>query len=159
MNKYLSTIGYQGPNTLLLLILLMFALTNKASLKLYAIIIAWQFASHLLNITIKLILKAPRPDSDKDPQFPHLKTTFKNFLIVHRNYGMPSGHAQAVISELTFLALYFKNPIVTAIAAAQTALTLYQRYITRRHSIEQLLTGGAIGIVVGLALLGVNTPI
>lgn len=154
MHKYLSLLGYQGPNTLLILILVMLFITTKErSFSIYAIIIAWQMASHLLNIAIKLFLKAPRPDSDKDPNFPHLKTTFKNFLIVHRNYGMPSGHAQSVISELTFIAIYFKNPLVTAIAGAQAALTLYQRYQTRRHSIKQLLMGSAVGLIVGFALL------
>jgi membrane-associated phospholipid phosphatase len=157
MNKYLSVLGYQGPNTLLILILVMLFVTQHKSLSIYAFVIAWQFASHLLNITIKLILKAERPDSHEDPQFPQLKTTFKNFLVVHRNYGMPSGHAQAVISELTFIALYFQKPVVTAIAAAQAALTLYQRYASRRHSIKQLFAGAAVGIVVGLLGWG-ETP-
>jgi membrane-associated phospholipid phosphatase len=152
MNKYLSIIGYQGPNTLLLLILFMIATskTEKDPLYFCALIVAWQFASHLLNVAIKLVLKAPRPDSHKDPQFPHLKPTLKNFLIIHRNYGMPSGHAQAVISELTFIAMYFQKPLFTAIAAAQAALTLYQRYTTRRHSLKQLLMGSLLGIAVGV---------
>ncbi len=152
MNKYLSSLGYQGPNTLLLLILLLLSINiNQPPFSIYIIVIAWQMVSHLLNITIKLYLKAERPDSDKDPNFPHLKTTLKNFLVVHRNYGMPSGHAQAVISELTFIALYFQKPIVTALAAAQTALTLYQRYATRRHSLEQLAAGSLLGLGMGFA--------
>jgi membrane-associated phospholipid phosphatase len=153
MNKYLSMLGYHGPTTLLALILIMLAVTHSTRLLyLSGLVIAWQIISHLLNITIKNILKAPRPDSHKDPQFINLMPTFNNFLTVHRNFGMPSGHAQAVISEFTFIALYFRNPALTAIAAVQVALTLYQRYAKRRHSLVQLFAGSVIGLGMGVAL-------
>ena len=153
MNKYLSTLGYLGPNILLALILLTLAqhqITNPYS---YAIVIGWQFLSHLLNVILKNTIKAPRPDSDKDPQFANLKPTRENYMTIHKHYGMPSGHAQATVSELTFIALYFKNPMLTAFALAQTLLTLWQRYQTRRHSAEQLAAGSALGLLVGLAFL------
>ena len=151
MNKYLSTLGYQGPNILLALILLTFASQHLTSPFPYMIVIAWQILSHLLNVTIKNILRAPRPDSHKDPNFSQLKPTLANFLTIHRQFGMPSGHAQATVSELIFIALYFKQPLLTAIAFLQTALTLWQRYQTRRHSTKQLAAGSALGLVVGLA--------
>ena len=151
MNVYLSSLGYQGPNIILLLIFIaLFQKNPSTSPYFYLVIVAWQFASHLINVIIKNILKFPRPDSD--PEVHHKLTqsiTWKNYLIIHRNFGMPSGHAQAVISELTFLALYFKNPWLTAIAAMQAALTLYQRYATKRHSIKQLLAGSLLGVAVG----------
>ena len=149
MNKYLSTLGYIGPNSLLALILCVFAYQDITNPYIYAAIIVWQFASHLINISIKNTLRAPRPDSDKDPKFASLKPSFTNFMTIHRNYGMPSGHAQAVISEVTFIALYFRNPLLTAIAAAQASLTLWQRYTTRRHSVKQLLAGSILGGVIG----------
>ena len=151
MNKYLSAIGYQGPNILLVLILIGFFYTNITNLYLYGAVFIWQFASHLFNIIIKNTLKAPRPDSELE-EFARLKKSinFKNYLIIHRNFGMPSGHAQAMLSELTFIMLYFKQPIIIAIALLQTALTLWQRYSTKRHSLHQLLAGSIIGIGVGL---------
>ena len=150
MNKYLSMLGYLGPNSLLVLILLTFASQHISNPSLYAIVIAWQIVSHFINISIKNVLRAPRPDSDKDPKFAQYKPTFANFLTIHRHYGMPSGHAQATVSELTFIALYFKRPVLTAVAAAQTLLTLWQRYETRRHSPKQLLAGSALGLVIGV---------
>ena len=63
---------------------------------------------------------------------------------------MPSGHAQAVVSEFIFIALYFKKPLLTLVSFAQVALTLYQRYATRRHSIKQLAAGSTIGVMVGV---------
>ena len=151
MNNYLSAIGYQGPNILLVLILIGFVYTNITNPYLYGAVIIWQFASHLINIIIKNTLKAPRPDSELE-EFARLKKSinFKNYLIIHRNFGMPSGHAQAMLSELTFIMLYFKQPIIIAIALLQTALTLWQRYSTKRHSLQQLLAGSIIGIGVGL---------
>jgi membrane-associated phospholipid phosphatase len=157
MNKYLSNIGYQGPNTLFILIILaLFFLKPNTSITLYIVVLLWQFASHLLNVFIKNILKFPRPDTyDNDKngdEFEKIKNsiTWKNCLIIHRNFGMPSGHAQAVMSELTFIALYFQNTLLTTAAALQVALTLYQRYNKRRHSTKQLVTGSALGILVGI---------
>jgi membrane-associated phospholipid phosphatase len=147
MNKYISSLGYQGPNSLMILILLTFAYQNVKNPYFYAVVIAWQFLNHLINITIKNTLKLPRPDSDKN--FSHLKPTLENYLTIHRNFGMPSGHAQSVISELVFIALYFKNPYLTIVALVQTLLTLWQRYESRRHSIPQLIAGSTLGVFIG----------
>lgn len=160
MQAFLSILGYQGPNTLCLLILLAFFLVKPANTGagiqrptpffFVAAVLLWQFASHVFNAIIKNTLKLPRPDSDP---FIHQKLaksiTWKNYMIIHRNFGMPSGHAQAVVSEFTFLALYFKNRWLTIFAMLQVALTLYQRYATRRHSVLQLLAGSSLGVLVG----------
>jgi membrane-associated phospholipid phosphatase len=147
MNKYLSSLGYLGPNSLLVLIIFTFAYQRVKNPYMYVAVIVWQSLSHLINITIKNSIKAPRPDSDKN--FPHLKPTLRNYMTIHRNYGMPSGHAQSVISELVFIALYFKNPYLTIVALCQTLLTLWQRYESRRHSIPQLIAGSTLGVFVG----------
>jgi len=156
MNYYLSHIGYQGPTTLLLLILIMFTTTIHASnLYVYSYVIVWQITSHFINIVIKNTLKHPRPDSDKNDNFKNLTPSIDNYFSIHKNFGMPSGHAQAVMSELTFITLYFHNPVLTTFAAIQSGLTLWQRYATQRHSIKQLGIGSAIGIVVGLSFFKV----
>ena len=156
MNPLLSTLGYQGPNTLLILILLAYFFTpphspHSPSLYFYLAVVVWQFASHLFNVVIKNTLKFPRPDS-KPEEFAKIQAslTWKNYLTLHRNFGMPSGHAQATVSELTFLILYFKNPWLTTFAILQTGLTLWQRYAARRHSIQQLAAGSLIGVAVGV---------
>lgn len=150
MNKYLSILGYEGPNTLLALILLMLYLEGEINPYAYGAVLLCKAVNHLINITIKNILKAPRPDSHKDPNFSNLKPTLKNFFIVHKEFGMPSGHAQDTVWELIFLALYFQKPWLTIIAGMQVLLTLWQRYKTRRHSIEQLAVGSSLGILVGI---------
>ena len=152
MNKYLSVLGYQGPNILLGLILIsLYYYKPQTPLLVYAGVCLWQFASHILNVVIKNSLVLPRPDS-KPEEFEKLANniTWKNYLIIHRNFGMPSGHAQAVISQLVFIILFFQKPLLSAIAAGQSALTLYQRYAARRHSTDQLFAGSLLGIVVGI---------
>ena len=127
------------------------ATLGSATLGVVCAVIVWQLASHLLNVIIKNTIKAPRPDSQEE-EFAKLKKTvsYKNYLTIHRNFGMPSGHAQATVSELTFIALYFKEPLLTAIALLQVAITLWQRYTTKRHSLIQLLAGSIIGVIVGV---------
>lgn len=159
MNPYLSIIGYHGCNTLLLVILIaIYYYKNITKPLIYLSIILWQITSHIINITIKNILRLPRPDSfdknehDHEHDFNKIKNSvnWKNYLIVHRNFGMPSGHAQAVVSEFTFIALYFQNILLSSVAFAQVILTIYQRYAARRHTIQQLIVGSTIGIVVGV---------
>ena len=150
MNKYLSTLGYQGPNTLLALIIIMLYWQGETNPYAYGAVLLCKLVNHLINITIKNILKAPRPDSHKDPNFSNLKPTFKNFFTVHREFGMPSGHAQDTVWELTFLTLYFQKYWLTVLAAIQVAITLRQRYETRRHSVKQLAVGSLLGLLVGM---------
>ena len=152
MNSYLSKIGYQGPNILTGVILVsLITTTQYANVYLYIYVIVWQIISHLLNITIKNTLKHPRPDSDKNENFKNLKPCIDNYLTIHRNFGMPSGHAQAVISQLVFIALYFQQPSLTTVSIIQAGLTLWQRYATHRHSIKQLIAGSMIGVIVGVS--------
>ena len=155
MNKYLSTLGYQGPNTLLALIIIMLYWQGETNPYAYGAVLLCKLVNHLINITIKNILKAPRPDSHKDPNFSNLKPTFKNFLTIHKQFGMPSGHAQDTVWELTFLALYFQKPWLTLMASAQVLITLWQRYETRRHSLYQLAVGSTLGVLVGVAFYNI----
>ena len=167
MNPYLSQLGYQGFNILFVVIIIAFYYYKHITNPLvYLSVLVWQFSSHLLNVIIKNTLRMPRPDSydkkahgdndcenlDNSQYFNKIKNsvTWKNYLIIHRNFGMPSGHAQAVVSEFIFIALYFKKPLLTLVSFAQVALTIYQRYATRRHSIKQLVAGSSIGVLVGV---------
>ena len=160
MNPYLSQLGYQGFNILFVVIIgALYYYKHITNPLIYLSVLVWQFSSHLLNVIIKNTLRLPRPDSydhgdnlDNSQSFNKIKNsvTWKNYLIIHRNFGMPSGHAQAVVSEFIFIALYFKKPLLNLVSFAQVALTIYQRYATRRHSINQLVAGSSIGVLVGL---------
>ena len=157
MNYLLNQIGYFGPMTLLLLILFMFSTTTQPyNIYLYIYVIAWQVLNHFSNIVIKNTLKHPRPDSGENKDFKLLTPTMYNYFSIHMKFGMPSGHAQQVFSQLTFIILYFRNTILTTVSIIQSCITLWQRYSARRHSIKQLAVGSLIGIISGVIFYRVN---
>lgn len=150
--NYLSCIGFNGPINLLILILCMISSTNQSrNIYLYIYVIVWQVINQFINIVIKNTLKHPRPNNYKNKNFKNLTPGLDNYFSIHRHFGMPSGHAQQVISELTFIIFYFKNPLITTVSILQSCITLWQRYSTRRHSISQLVVGSAIGLISGTA--------
>ena len=107
--KILSFLGYQGPNILLIFILFVLYLQGYTTkTKFFVLIIGWQMASHFINIVLKNTLQLPRPDSIL-PELEKIKPTALNYLFVHDNYGMPSGHAQAVVSMFCFILLFFQR--------------------------------------------------
>ena len=74
MNPYLSTIGYQGFNTLLVVILIaLYYYKHITNPLVYLSVIIWQVSCHLINTIIKNTLRLPRPDSfdDKDHSHSH----------------------------------------------------------------------------------------
>lgn len=144
----LSNIGYYGPLNLLVIIFFMYYKTSKPII-LYILTIVWQLFSLLLNIILKITFKQKRPTQLTNSKYNNIYHTIPN-TIYNDKYGMPSGHAQSVMSQLTFIIFYFKNKYITALALIQTFITLWQRYYTNQHTINQLLIGSLIGIVVGL---------
>ena len=145
-------IGNTGPINLLILIIGIISTTAQAyNMYLYICIILWQLVNQLINIIIKNTLKYPRPNNYKTQGFKSLTPTIYNYFVIHRSFGMPSGHSQTVMSELTFIIFYFKNPFITIISIIQSYITLWQRYSSNEHSINQLAVGGVIGIIIGIA--------
>jgi membrane-associated phospholipid phosphatase len=132
-------IGYYGPIILLIVtIMLMIARTKVLTLYIIFFII-----NAYLNKAIKLLIREPRP--------------FGNILFNHsentegsEQYGMPSGHAQSVAFTTMFLYLFTKptDAYLTMGAVFIGAITLYQRYKYKRHSISQLLAGTTVGALV-----------
>lgn len=151
----LSNIGYYGPLNLLVLIFFMYYKTHKPII-VYILTILWQLFSLLLNIILKFIFKQKRPTQlTNDINNTTYNTTYSTIhkTIYNDKYGMPSGHAQSVMSQLTFIIFYFKNKYIKVLALIQTIITLWQRYYTNQHTINQLLIGSLIGIVIGILFL------
>ena len=147
--KILSFLGYQGPNILLIFILFVLYLQGYTTkTKFFVLIIGWQMASHFINIVLKNTLQLPRPDSIL-PELEKIKPTALNYLFVHDNYGMPSGHAQAVVSMFCFILLFFQQSLLSIVAFFQVVITLWERHTSNRHSFIQLLAGGGIGLLLG----------
>ena len=141
MNKLLSQLGYFGPLTLFILTNALMVKNGITAPMSYFAVLSWQILNLELNHLLKIMIRKPRPDGG----------TNVNFLdrLDSKNYGMPSGHAQQVFSEFTFIALAFRDKSATMFAAAQSLLTLAQRYSYKKHSVKQLVVGSIIGAAVG----------
>ena len=107
-------------------------------------VIGWNFMNYWLNGLLKRLIKQPRPKK--------MIKINRQDVVSSRGYGMPSGHAQIAANNLVFIALLFRNEMVTVLATLQTLLTIYQRYSFRMHSASQLLAGTALGATSGYGL-------
>ena len=141
MIYYIDLVGFYGP--------VLIGLINATALwcrKMYLISYTGFFAvNSFLNGVLKNIIQEARPsgqvylnDHDVVPDTAPSK------------YGMPSGHAQSVGYSTTFLYLVVRSPAILIITSFIGALTIYQRFKYRRHTLSQLFTGLVIGSMVAM---------
>tara|TARA_Y100000389_G_C17097497_1_gene334277 strand:- start:45 stop:521 length:477 start_codon:yes stop_codon:yes gene_type:complete len=147
MNFILVEIGYFGPSILFLAIIYLtirdYSRPHVARVNnIYAYIFLWQALNYALNEILKHLIQQPRP---KDIAYINTWDSPPNI----GPYGMPSGHAQQVVSEATYIALAFKNPLATLASTCIAMLTVYQRYIYQKHTFMQLVVGSIIGAITG----------
>lgn len=99
----------------------------------------------LLYKMIKQFMKQPRPTRPL-AYFTNESHLYRN----EENYGMPSTHATLVALSLTYFYLFLgkRATPLFVISAAVYALTLYQRWKYKRHTILQLIAGTVLGFTV-----------
>ena len=99
---------------------------------------------NVLNHILKNIICEPRPEKC-------IPTVFDPCTGSKPDYGMPSGHAESAVYCWTFLWLmYPKLSWYTGIGAFLVMMTLLQRHVYRRHSIEQLYVGSFLGCITAI---------
>ena len=130
-------IGYYGP-IILLLFAIMILISRTKTLILY---ILFFVVNVCLNGILKSIFREHRPSGNT--LFNDMENTDGE-----EQYGMQSGHAQSVAYTATFLYLFTKSPDMFMGACFIGAITIYQRYKYKRHSISQLFVGTIIGVLV-----------
>lgn len=95
-----------------------------------------------VNKILKGIIKEPRPaDSIEITKFE-----------VHNGadiYGMPSGHSQNVFFSTIFVYLVQKSTWLLLFNIMILMLTILQRWNYRKHTMEQLILGSIVGLLVG----------
>ena len=102
------------------------------------------FLNNLLNQTIKVLVKQPRPTGYKElKDMDHANYTGVQI------YGMPSGHSQSVFFSLTFSWCVVRSVPLLILGLFICAVTLYQRWKYKKHSIEQLAVGAFVGSCFG----------
>ena len=109
--------------------------------------------SLLINILLKIMIKQSRPSSASNCDI--FSCDYEPTVPKKINFGMPSGHAQAVGFILGFLIskMYYDNkfealPIATIIIVL--FLVCWSRVFKKCHSFIQVFVGSLIGIIIGL---------
>lgn len=133
----IDIIGISGP-----LILFFISTMNLWKQKYIYGYLLFYIINTFINNLLKITIKEPRPITNN--------TITNNTVIkekypgVHK-YGMPSYHAQSVVFSLVFLYLVNKSIFLLLIEIFIVFITLYQRWVYRHHTIEQLAVGTFIG--------------
>ena len=135
--KYVfDLIGYFGP---MIMSVISIAKLWKQSSYLYGYLV-FSLINFAVNGTVKMIAKQPRPYGGQSIIHEH--------YVGANKYGMPSGHTQSVFFSMTYLYLITNSSGLLLIEMFIAALTLYQRWNYRQHTIEQLCVGAFIGICI-----------
>jgi membrane-associated phospholipid phosphatase len=86
-------------------------------------------------------IKQPRPEGGRS----FMGESYKGA----ENYGMPSLHAQSAAVSIAFLFLVKGFSYWTILELFVLVLVIYQRFMYKRHTLEQLAVGTMVGFVVG----------
>jgi len=125
----LDSIGLHGP-IIIAALNIYYSFYKKTYLYAYVIFLV---INQILNHALKSILREPRPNDEHKYDI----------------YGMPSGHAQSIFYSTTFLYLTTASYYLLIISLFICALTIYQRYHFRHHTLKQLFIGSLVGIGIG----------
>lgn len=131
----LDSIGFYGP-VILAITNIYYLFYRKTYLYAY---ILFLIINSFINRILKEIIREPRPNNQR-------------FMIFENKddiYGMPSGHAQSIFYSTTFLYLTTASYYLLIISLFVCALTIYQRFHFRRHTLKQLFIGSLVGIGIG----------
>jgi membrane-associated phospholipid phosphatase len=140
IDSIINHVGFNGPmiNFAITFVLLFYQKTY-----LYGFLLCY-LVNALVNKFLKGIFKQPRPTDGKSVY------AIEDYSGVER-YGMPSGHAQTVSFIITYMYLVKKRSVWLMIEIGIAGITMYQRFSSNRHTVEQLSVGFAVGMIVGIA--------
>lgn len=108
--------------------------------------------SGVLNVDLKAIFEAPRPD-DLDP------AALLKAYTDPTGSGMPSGHAQLAVTVWGGLAVLAKRRWVWVVAALLALLIGFSRVYLGAHFPDQVVAGWAVGLLVVSAFAMLYMPL
>ena len=129
-------IGFNGPR--LCWIIAILCMVDRIPY-LAAFLIA-SYVNDEINKILKLIIREKRPENGQS-------FSGEKYVGAHQ-YGMPSGHAQSVIFSVVFLYLVTRSPALLIVGCCIAALTIYQRFVSKKHTAGQLAVGAGVGVLV-----------
>ena len=130
----IDIIGFNGP-----IILFLTSIIKLWKQKYIYGYLLFYIINIFINNLLKNTIKQARPNNT-------MNTNKEKYPGVHI-YGMPSYHTQSVFFSITFLYLINKSIFILLIECFIAFITIYQRWVYRHHTIEQLLVGSFIGII------------
>jgi membrane-associated phospholipid phosphatase len=133
----IDKIGNRNPE-ILLLINSIVLLDQKKYLGIYLLFFIINY--YLIGF-IKNLIKEPRPIGFSDSKY-------YDGGDYSKSYGMPSGHSGLVFYSTMFLWLVKKSTPLLIFELFMCAITIYQRYTYKKHTIEQLFAGALLGSTV-----------
>lgn len=147
--KMFSYIGYFAPNYLFFLSVFLLLPNRMATITL----IVGYAANLALNSGLKIWVQEQRPSQNQHSFAHDLSDVYVHAseLGVHE-YGMPSGHSQAVWFLTAYIALAMKNTYITALYASLSICTMIQRVKYKNHTIQQVFAGMVVGILFAYGL-------
>ena len=142
----LDLIGYYGP-----MIQIVITSAQLFMQKYYlAGYITFLFINMFLNKWLKLHYKESRPSNEAETGAPFDISDPNIFGMPSAdNYGMPSGHSQSILYSVSYLYFVTRSTLFLILGLMLSAITIYQRWQFKRHTVKQLAVGSAIGILMG----------
>ena len=137
--NFLDIIGFNGF-AILFVINCYFLIDQKSY---FVIFCLFYLINYYIILIGKVIFKSPRPRGYLDSQYDDGGIYTNNEM-----YGMPSGHSSFVFYCTMFHWLVKQDVIVLMVELFIAALTVYQRWKYKKHTLEQLFVGGIIGIMI-----------
>ena len=130
-------IGFFGP-----IIVIIISITKLWNQHQYLLgYVVFKIINSISNSVLKSLIREARPNGGRS--IINEKYTGSNI------YGMPSSHTQTVAYSTIYLYLVKRSPMFLILESFILALTFYQRWKYKRHTIDQLFIGTGIGALMG----------
>jgi hypoxanthine phosphoribosyltransferase/ABC-type iron transport system FetAB permease component len=105
-------------------------------------------ASVVVLPTLKNIIREPRPECNKkvsgrDPS---------------ECYGMPSAHAAIASLIFSYLFFIYRKNVMIPLGIIGTFLICYQRVAYRRHTVQQVIVGSMVGVLLAMSGAWLDVP-
>ena len=137
LNNLLYAVGYFG-DTISFFIICMLIFNNFKFFIFYVIcfIINMYFNNYLTNLI-----------KQKNPSHPIKFLESETYS--KKRYGMPSFHSQNMFFSIGYAFFILNNFIWKLILLLIGFAVIYERYVFRDHTMEQLLYGAILGLIIG----------
>jgi membrane-associated phospholipid phosphatase len=135
-NSILDHIGFFGP--IIVIIISIIKLWNQPPY-LFGYLF-FELINNVTNSVLKVLIHQERPAGGRSI----INETYTGA----NTYGMPSSHTQTVAFSTVFLYLTKASPTYLILESFILALTFYQRWKYKRHTVEQLTAGVVVGTII-----------